>query len=97
MFIIILILLLLFVFADCGIRSCVDSILINGKGSVFCPGVDHLINYTSEYMKLGLYPRQVNDKGYVGKNLLFQRGPLLTDKRPKQMFPHGAVDPRPLS
>ncbi|KAK5988365.1 Multicopper oxidase GIP1 [Cladobotryum mycophilum] len=42
---------------------CVDSILLNGKGSVYCPGSDYLVNETSTYMKYGLYPRQVNDKG----------------------------------
>lgn len=44
-------------------HSCSDSILVNGKGSLYCPGVDMLINHTSTYMKYGLYPRQVNDKG----------------------------------
>ncbi|KAJ0328816.1 hypothetical protein COL5a_004601 [Colletotrichum fioriniae] len=33
-------------------------ILVNGKGSLYCPGVDKLINLTSTYMKYGLYPRQ---------------------------------------
>nr|QNT61264.1 laccase [Chrysosporium merdarium] len=42
---------------------CVDSILINGKGSVFCPGEDFLVNVTSLYMKYALYPSHVNDKG----------------------------------
>lgn len=43
--------------------SCVDSILINGKGSVFCPGEDYLVNHTSTFMKYALYPSRVNDKG----------------------------------
>jgi hypothetical protein len=43
--------------------SCVDSILINGKGSVYCPGEDFLVNVTSLYMKYALYPTHVNDKG----------------------------------
>lgn len=43
--------------------SCVDSILINGKGSVHCPGEEYLVNHTSNYMKWALYPNHVNDKG----------------------------------
>ncbi|KAJ5967103.1 conidial pigment biosynthesis oxidase Arb2/brown2 [Penicillium viridicatum] len=42
---------------------CVDSLLINGKGSVYCPGEDFLVNLTSNYMKWALYPGHVNDKG----------------------------------
>ncbi|KAM5489272.1 Glc7p regulatory subunit [Microsporum audouinii] len=42
---------------------CVDSLLINGKGSVYCPGEDFLVNHTSDYMKWAIYPRHVNDKG----------------------------------
>ncbi|KAJ5343154.1 uncharacterized protein N7506_002978 [Penicillium brevicompactum] len=42
---------------------CVDSILINGKGSIYCPGEDYLVNHTSTYMKWALYPNHVNDKG----------------------------------
>ncbi|KAL1953848.1 hypothetical protein VTO42DRAFT_2108 [Malbranchea cinnamomea] len=42
---------------------CVDSLLINGKGSVYCPGEDFLVNLTSNYMKWAIYPRHVNDKG----------------------------------
>ncbi|OAL71576.1 hypothetical protein A7D00_4481 [Trichophyton violaceum] len=42
---------------------CVDSILINGKGSVYCPGEDFLVNNTMDYMKWAIYPRHVNDKG----------------------------------
>ncbi|EFQ96764.1 laccase-1 [Nannizzia gypsea CBS 118893] len=42
---------------------CVDSILINGKGSVYCPGEDFLVNHTMDYMKWAIYPRHVNDKG----------------------------------
>lgn len=43
--------------------SCVDSILLNGKGKVYCPGEDFLVNVTSTYMKYALYPSHVNDKG----------------------------------
>ena len=43
--------------------SCVDSILVNGKGSVYCPGEDVLVNYTSTFMRWALYPGHVNDKG----------------------------------
>jgi len=45
--------------------SCVDSILINGKGSVYCPGQDFLVSHTSSFMKYALYPSRVNDKGQV--------------------------------
>lgn len=50
--------------ADTFHYSCVDSILINGKGSVYCPGEDFLVNNTMDYMKWAIYPRHVNDKGY---------------------------------
>jgi hypothetical protein len=43
--------------------SCTDSILVNGKGSVFCPGEQYLIDQTSAYMKWALAPSHVNDKG----------------------------------
>ncbi|GKT90025.1 conidial pigment biosynthesis oxidase arb2 brown2 [Colletotrichum tofieldiae] len=42
---------------------CSDSILINGKGSLYCPGVETLINHTSTYMKYGLYPAKSTTKG----------------------------------
>lgn len=52
------------VYADIA-HSCVDSILVNGKGSVYCPGEEYLVNHTSTYMKYALYPGHVNDKGSV--------------------------------
>lgn len=84
--------------------SCVDSILINGKGSVYCPGVDFLIDQTSTYMKYGLFPRQVNDKGYIPPVHLISffllildrcfpfmkstQGPYLSDGKPDQIPLH---------
>ncbi|CAJ2509011.1 Uu.00g140370.m01.CDS01 [Anthostomella pinea] len=61
---------------------CVDSILINGKGSVYCPGVDFLVDETSTYMKYGLYPRQVNDKGCF-PHMKSTQGPYLRASRPE--------------
>ncbi|KAK2616916.1 Glc7p regulatory subunit [Conoideocrella luteorostrata] len=61
---------------------CVDSILLNGKGSVFCPSVDYLINETSTYMKYGLYPRQVNDKGCFPM-MKSTQGPYLWKGKPE--------------
>ena len=43
--------------------SCVDSILINGKGKIDCPGEGFLVNHTTSFMKYALYPSHVNDKG----------------------------------
>ena len=43
--------------------SCVDSILINGRGKVDCPGEGFLVNHTTTFMKYALYPSHVNDKG----------------------------------
>ncbi|KAE8326988.1 conidial pigment biosynthesis oxidase Arb2/brown2 [Aspergillus sergii] len=42
---------------------CVDSILINGKGNVYCPGEDYLVNHTMNFIKWAIYPQQVSDKG----------------------------------
>ncbi|KAF4975328.1 hypothetical protein FZEAL_7861 [Fusarium zealandicum] len=61
---------------------CSDSILVNGKGSLYCPGVDMLINHTSTYMKYGLYPRQVNDKGCF-PFMRSTQGPYLNDGKPE--------------
>ena len=44
-------------------NSCVDSILINGKGKLDCPGEGFLVNHTTSFMKYALYPSHVNDKG----------------------------------
>ncbi|KAB5536176.1 multicopper oxidase-domain-containing protein [Coniochaeta sp. 2T2.1] len=66
---------------------CSDSILVNGKGSLFCPGVDKLINLTSTYMKYGLYPRQVNDKGCF-PFMKSTQGPYLRDGRPESIPLH---------
>lgn len=43
--------------------SCVDSILVNGKGSVYCPGEEFLIEHTMSFIKWAIYPLQVTDKG----------------------------------
>ncbi|KAM0543071.1 hypothetical protein ACHAPJ_012520 [Fusarium lateritium] len=66
---------------------CSDSILVNGKGSLYCPGVDMLINHTSTYMKYGLYPRQVNDKGCF-PFMRSTQGPYLTAGKPETIPLH---------
>lgn len=45
--------------------SCVDSLLINGKGSLYCPGHEYLVNHTLNFIKWAIYPDQVTDKGQV--------------------------------
>ncbi|KAA6409839.1 MAG: hypothetical protein FRX48_06451 [Lasallia pustulata] len=43
---------------------CVDSVLINGKGSVYCPGLDYVINQTSPALQeFALFNATVTDKG----------------------------------
>ncbi|GKT72168.1 conidial pigment biosynthesis oxidase arb2 brown2 [Colletotrichum tofieldiae] len=74
-------------------NSCSDSILINGKGSLYCPGVETLINHTSTYMKYGLYPRQVNDKGCF-PFMKSTQGPYLRAGKPEAIplhLQHGCV------
>ncbi|CAG1965547.1 unnamed protein product [Fusarium graminearum] len=66
---------------------CSDSILVNGKGSLYCPDVDVLINHTSTYMKYGLYPRQVNDKGCF-PFMRSTQGPYLTTGKPETIPLH---------
>ncbi|KAF5007923.1 hypothetical protein FDECE_5839 [Fusarium decemcellulare] len=66
---------------------CSDSILVNGKGSLYCPGVDMLINHTSTYMKYGLYPRQVNDKGCF-PFMRSTQGPYLSGGKPETIPLH---------
>ena len=44
---------------------CMDSILINGQGSQYCPGHEFLINNTRTDMATFLAPQHVTDKGYV--------------------------------
>ncbi|KZF26352.1 multicopper oxidase [Xylona heveae TC161] len=38
-------------------------ILVNGKGSVYCPSLDYLLNQTSPYTSYAVAPGTVNDKG----------------------------------
>ncbi|ORY10495.1 conidial pigment biosynthesis oxidase Arb2/brown2 [Clohesyomyces aquaticus] len=66
---------------------CVDSILINGKGSVYCPGQDFLVNHTSTYMKYAFYPSQVNDKGCF-PFMLSTQGKYLWGGRPEAVPLH---------
>ncbi|CAK3990816.1 conidial pigment biosynthesis oxidase arb2 brown2 [Lecanosticta acicola] len=42
---------------------CSDSILLNGKGSVYCPGTDFLINHTQPGVQESIDPKFVSDKG----------------------------------
>jgi hypothetical protein len=43
--------------------SCRDSVLINGMGSTYCPGVDYLLPLVPEGLAESLLPEQINDKG----------------------------------
>lgn len=44
--------------------SCVDSVLINGKGSVYCPGQDFVINQTNPGIQQhAFFNSTVTDKG----------------------------------
>ncbi|TAQ84042.1 hypothetical protein B7494_g7628 [Chlorociboria aeruginascens] len=42
---------------------CRDSVLINGKGSVYCPGLDYLIPFVPEQLAATLDNQTVTDKG----------------------------------
>ncbi|KAH8695156.1 conidial pigment biosynthesis oxidase Arb2/brown2 [Talaromyces proteolyticus] len=66
---------------------CVDSILINGKGSVYCPGEDYLVQHTSTYMKYALYPGHVSDKGCF-PFMKSTEGKYLSDGRPEKVPLH---------
>ncbi|KAJ5996955.1 hypothetical protein N7522_008615 [Penicillium canescens] len=66
---------------------CVDSILINGKGSIYCPGEEYLVNHTSTYMKWALYPGHVNDKGCF-PFMKSTEGPYLAQGRPETIPLH---------
>ncbi|KAF3403687.1 Laccase abr2 [Penicillium rolfsii] len=66
---------------------CVDSILLNGKGSIFCPGEEYLVNHTSTYMKWALYPGHVNDKGCF-PFMKSTEGPYLSQGRPEKIPLH---------
>ncbi|RJE19619.1 hypothetical protein PHISCL_08037 [Aspergillus sclerotialis] len=66
---------------------CVDSILVNGKGSVYCPGEDFLVNQTSTYMKYALYPGHVNDKGCF-PFMKSTEGPFLSRGTPEKIPLH---------
>ncbi|OJJ51097.1 hypothetical protein ASPZODRAFT_56502 [Penicilliopsis zonata CBS 506.65] len=65
---------------------CVDSILINGKGSVHCPGEEYVVDQTSNYMKWALYPSHVNDKGCF-PFIKATEGPFLESGHP-ETIPH---------
>ncbi|CEO58348.1 Putative Gip1 [Penicillium brasilianum] len=66
---------------------CVDSILLNGKGSIYCPGEEYLVNHTSTYMKWALYPGHVNDKGCF-PFMKSTEGPYLSQGRPETIPLH---------
>ncbi|KAH8432996.1 Glc7p regulatory subunit [Aspergillus melleus] len=66
---------------------CVDSLLINGKGSVYCPGEDFLVNHTSTYMKWAIYPGHVNDKGCL-PFVISTENKYLADGRPEAIPMH---------
>ena len=48
--------------------SCVDSILVNGVGAVYCPSLEFLENQTVPEIQAAFAEDHVTDKGLVGKS-----------------------------
>lgn len=44
---------------------CMDSVLINGRGAVYCPGGENISNVELSYVKTAMDNTPLTDKGFV--------------------------------
>ncbi|KAJ6445404.1 conidial pigment biosynthesis oxidase Arb2/brown2 [Purpureocillium lavendulum] len=68
---------------------CVDSILINGVGELYCPPHEYLINQTQpDIQKYGFGEEHVSDKGCFPFRTTIEGGPWNYTARPELIPPH---------
>ncbi|OOF95490.1 multicopper oxidase [Aspergillus carbonarius ITEM 5010] len=72
---------------DSGVESyCASSVLVNGKGSVFCPSQEHLNAITTDQQKLALGNSTLTDMGCLPPQVIVGTYPADLSKAPKGFY-----------